>query len=265
MTKEKSTADMEERKLSRRKWLKRLLLAAPFVGALNAFWWEPTWLKVTRPKLTLPNARTRIIHLTDLHHKGDRAWLEKVVRTINALEPQIVCFTGDLVEEKSFLGETLEILSGIKAPIFGVPGNHDDWSGINFTEVKKSFQKSGGDWLEDGVVLLDNGRLAIVGATTKKATPTAPQAERRVLLFHYPQWVEKLGTQTFDLMLAGHSHGGQVRLPGIGALLVPFQVGQYDLGLFETKAGPLYVSSGIGWFMWKLRFNCRPEVAVFEV
>jgi uncharacterized protein len=66
-------------------------------------------------------------------------------------------------------------------------------------------------------------------------------------------------------MLAGHSHGGQVRLPGIGPLIVPFQVGRYDLGLFQTKAGPLYVSSGIGWFMWKLRFNCRPEIAVFEV
>ncbi len=264
MAKETATAT-EARKLSRRRWLKRLLLAAPFVGALNAFWWEPTWLKVTRPKLTLPNAKTRIVHLTDLHHKGDRAWLGKVVRTINALKPHIVCFTGDLVEEKSFLGETLEILSGIKAPIFGVPGNHDDWSGINFTEIKKSLQKNGGDWLEDASVLLDNGRLAIIGATTNKAMPPAPKADRRVLMFHYPLWVEKLGNQTYDLMLAGHSHGGQVRLPGFGALILPHQVGKYDLGMFQTKSGPLYVSAGIGCFMWQLRFNCRPELAEFEV
>lgn len=257
--------DAQERKLSRRKWLIRLLLAAPVLGGLNALWWEPTWLKVSRPKLTLPNAKTRIVHLTDIHHKGDRAWLEKVVQKVNAQEPKVVCFTGDLLEQKEFLAETLEILGGIKAPIFGVPGNHDDWSGINFSEVKKSFQKSGGDWLEDASVTLENGRLAIIGLTAKKALPPLPKADRRVLLFHYPQWVEKLGGQTFDLMLAGHSHGGQVRLPGIGALIVPFQVGKYDLGLFQTPAGPLYVSSGIGWFMWKLRFNCRPEVAVFEV
>jgi hypothetical protein len=264
MAKETSTAN-EARKLSRRRWLKGLLLATPLLGGLNALWWEPTWLKVSRPKLVLPNARTRLVHLTDLHHKGDRAWLDKVVKTVNGLEPQVVCFTGDLVERKEFLPETLEILGGIKAPIFGVPGNHDDWSGINFTEVKKSFQKTGGDWLEDASVLLEGGRLAMVGATAKKVTPQAPQAERRVLLFHYPQWVEKLGGQKFDLMLAGHSHGGQVRLPGIGALILPYQVGRYDLGLFQTPAGPLYVSAGIGWFMWKLRFNCRPELAVFEV
>ncbi|HEY1173929.1 MAG TPA: metallophosphoesterase [Verrucomicrobiae bacterium] len=258
-------AQNEGRKLTRRRWIIGTLLAAPILGALNALWWEPTWLKVSRPKLSLPNARTRIVHLTDLHHKGDRAWLEKVVKAVNTQEPKIVCFTGDLVEESSHLAETLEILSGIKAPIFGVPGNHDDWSGINFTEVKKSFQKNGGDWLEDGSVTLENGRLAIVGSTIKKAMPVMPTAERRIALFHYPQWVEKLGGQKYDLMLAGHSHGGQVRIPGYGPLIVPFQVGRYDLGLFQTAAGPLYVSSGIGWFMWKLRFNCRPEIAVFEV
>lgn len=258
-------ADADERKLTRRKWIKRALLAAPVLSALNAFWWEPTWLKVSRPKLSLPDAKTHIVHLTDLHHKGNRDWLEKVVQTINRLEPHVVCFTGDLVEDKAFLPETLEILSAIKAPILGVPGNHDDWSGINFADVKKSFQKSGGDWLEDASVTMHNGRLAIVGATTKKAAPSAPKADRRVLMFHYPQWVEKVGAQTYDLMLAGHSHGGQVRLPGIGALIVPFQVGRYDLGMFQTPAGPLYVSAGIGCFMMNVRFNCRPELAVFEV
>jgi predicted MPP superfamily phosphohydrolase len=255
----------EDRKLSRRKWLKRAFFATPVMAGLNGLWWEPGWLKVSRPALTVTNAKTRLVHITDLHHKGDRVWLEKVVQTINRLEPKAVCFTGDLLEHKQCLGETLEILSGLKAPIFGVPGNHDDSSGINFTTVQEAFQKSGGDWLEDKAVTADNGRLAIIGATTKRGLPVTPKAERRILLFHYPQWVEQLGTQTFDLMLAGHSHGGQVRLPFIGALIVPHRVGRYDLGLYETPAGPLYVSSGIGWLTLKLRFNCRPEVAVFEV
>jgi len=254
-----------ERSVSRRKWFQRMLLATPVLAGVNAFYVEPGWLKVSRPKLALPNARTRLVHITDVHHKGDRAALEKVVATVNRLEPQAVCFTGDLLEHKRFLGETLEILSGIKAPIFGVPGNHDDSSGINFTVVKESFKKSGGDWLEDGVVTADNGRLAIIGATTKRGLPARSKAERQVLLFHYPQWVEQLGEQTFDLMLAGHSHGGQVRLPVLGALILPRRVGRYELGLYQTPAGPLYVSSGIGWLTFKLRFNCRPEVAVFEV
>ncbi len=81
---------------------------------------------------------------------------------------------------------------------------------------------------------------------------------------HYPAWVEKFATQKFDLLLAGHSHGGQVRLPFFGPLYVPFGVEQYDLGRFETKAGVLYVNPGIGWFPWPIRFNCRPEITVFE-
>lgn len=260
MSKEPKSAGM-----NRRQWLKRLLLASPFMAGANAFWWEPSWLKVARPKVELPDAKTRIVHITDVHHKGDRDYLEKVVQTVNRLEPKVVCFTGDLVEQRAHLGEALEILGGLKAPIFGVPGNHDDSSGINFTEIKESFRKNGGDWLVDQSVTLENGRLAIIGATAKFGLPMIPRAERKVLLFHYPQWVESLGAQKFDLMLAGHSHGGQVRLPIIGALLVPHRVGRYDLGLFSTPAGPLYVNPGIGYLTLKVRFNCRPEVTVFEV
>jgi hypothetical protein len=82
---------------------------------------------------------------------------------------------------------------------------------------------------------------------------------------HYPAWIEKLEGKGFDLVLAGHSHGGQVRLPFYGPVFLPFGVGRYDLGLFRTVSGPLYVNSGIGWFPVPIRFNCRPEITVFEL
>jgi predicted MPP superfamily phosphohydrolase len=82
---------------------------------------------------------------------------------------------------------------------------------------------------------------------------------------HYPAWVNRFKNQHCDLMLAGHSHGGQFRLPLIGSLVVPYNVDQYDMGLFQTAAGPLYVNPGIGWFYMNVRFNCRPEVTVVEV
>ena len=63
-------------------------------------------------------------------------------------------------------------------------------------------------------------------------------------------------------MLAGHSHGGQVRIPFYGPIIVPYAVDEYDLGLFQTKSGPLYVTSGIGWYPVPIRFNCRPEITV---
>ena len=75
----------------------------------------------------------------------------------------------------------------------------------------------------------------------------------------------ELGEGKFDAILAGHSHGGQVRIPFYGAMIVPYNTGKYELGLFNTKSGPLYVSSGVGWFYLNMRFNCRPEIVVFEI
>jgi predicted MPP superfamily phosphohydrolase len=66
-------------------------------------------------------------------------------------------------------------------------------------------------------------------------------------------------------MLAGHSHGGQVRLPFYGALVIPFGVDDYELGRFDTPAGPLYVGAGIGTFYLDVRFNCRPELTLIEI
>jgi predicted MPP superfamily phosphohydrolase len=82
---------------------------------------------------------------------------------------------------------------------------------------------------------------------------------------HYPAWVERLGGQTFSLLLAGHSHGGQVRVPFYGPIFVPFGVGRYVMGSYQTGSGPLYVNPGIGWFPVPIRFNCRPEITVFEI
>ena len=86
-----------------------------------------------------------------------------------------------------------------------------------------------------------------------------------LLLVHYPSWADVFAEQRFDLILAGHTHGGQVRLPFIGPLILPFDSGTYDLGLFQTGSGPLYVSSGVGNFYADVRFNCRPEIVVFEI
>jgi predicted MPP superfamily phosphohydrolase len=113
------------------------------------------------------------------------------------------------------------------------------------------------------------GKINLIGAvlnwTDRAAMMRNPQA-KNILLTHYPASVKKLGDGKFDLILAGHSHGGQVRIPFYGPIVVPFNVGEYDLGLFETKAGPLYVNPGIGYLHnFDFRFNCRPEITVIEV
>ncbi len=78
----------------------------------------------------------------------------------------------------------------------------------------------------------------------------------------YPELADRLDGARFDLIMAGHSHGGQVRVPFFGPLFLPWGVGRYDLGRFETAGGPLYVNAGIGTYHLPLRFNCRPEITL---
>jgi len=256
-------------KISRRKFLAAALLATPCAAVADAKWLEPTWLKVRQVPLAGDKLGCRLVHFSDLHHKGDTGYLKSVVRQINALSPDFACFTGDIMEDGKFLPEALEILSGVQSPMFGVPGNHDYWSQVPFAPIQKCFAATGGAWLMNERTEIAGGKINLIGITynplPQLLAAKSPPA-KNILLMHYPAWVKQLGGAKFDLLLAGHSHGGQVRIPFYGPVVVPFDVGEYDLGLFPTRAGPLYVNPGIGYLAnFDFRFNCRPEITVFEV
>jgi len=253
--------------MSRRRFLLLAALASPALLWADAKWIEPQWVKVRSIKLAKGRPAHRIVHITDIHHKGDRPYLESVVRKVNALSPDAVCFTGDLIEERHFAPEALQILEGIKSPLFGVPGNHDYWCRADFDAFQKSFARTGGAWLLDSRAAAAGGDIQITGTTCLRGRPArlAPAAGgKNILLLHYPLMADEV-KHKFDLLLAGHSHGGQVRIPFYGALVLPFWVGRYQVGLFELPAGPLYVNPGIGWLGTPIRFNCRPEITVFEI
>jgi predicted MPP superfamily phosphohydrolase len=259
-------------RLSRRKFIYGALgalVATPLVVVADAKWFEPNWLKIRRVRIGSGTPSHRLVHFTDTHHKGDRAYLETVVKTINSLSPDFVCFTGDIVEEMKFLTEALAVLSGIKSPMYGVPGNHDYWSSISFTPVHQCFNATGGAWLMDESRKIADGKIMLHGSSCSHDSPgkfIPDPAAKNILLLHYPASVKKVLDQKFDLVLAGHSHGGQVRIPFYGPLIVPFAVDEFDLGLYQTKAGPLYVNAGIGYiYSYNFRFNCRPEITVIEI
>lgn len=227
---------------------------------------EPNWIKVRKVNLAKEKPTHRIVHFTDLHHKGDRKFLQSAIRKINALSPDQVCFTGDIIEDAEFLPEALELFQTIKSPLYGVPGNHDYWANADFAVVAKAFANTGGRWLMDESVSAVADQINIAGVTCSKPPHLSLNArQKNIVLIHYPEWVDKLGDYKFDLALAGHSHGGQVRIPFVGPLVIPWGVGRYDLGHFKTNSGPLYVGAGLGWFYLNLRFNCRPEIAVIEI
>jgi|ERR1017187_430939 predicted MPP superfamily phosphohydrolase len=259
---------MKFRKLNRRRFLLAAALLTPLAVVADAKWIEPTWVKLRRLRLTKDKPAHRFVHFTDLHHKGDRDYARSVVKTINSLSPDFICFTGDLIEEGRFLPEALDILSGIKAPLFGIPGNHDYWSKASFEPIGTCFAATGGAWLVNEERVIADGKINLIGQAQlgpKHPLPSAKPGMKNILLMHYPAWVKKLGGQKFDLILAGHSHGGQVRIPFYGPVIVPFAVDEFDMGLYQTVNGPLYVNPGIGWFPFPIRFNCRPEITEIEI
>jgi predicted MPP superfamily phosphohydrolase len=260
---------MKLKTISRRKFIFTALLAAPLAMGAEAATVEPTWLKVRRLRIGNGQPVCRLAHFSDIHHKGDRAYLQTVVDTINSLAPDFACFTGDLVERKEHLPAALEILSGSKVPLFGVPGNHDFWSQIPFKPVEECFAATGGAWLMNNSCEIPGKNINLVGTICvipQLPLPPSRPESRNILLTHYPAHVKKLDGRKFDLLLAGHSHGGQVRLPFYGPLVLPSHVDEYDMGLFQTPAGPLNVNPGIGYIGdYDIRFNCRPEITVIEI
>lgn len=253
------------RRLTRRQFLGLGLVALPAAAGIDGRFAEPTWLRVTHFDLQ-PEPTCRFVQFSDLHYKGDAEYAASVVRKINALEPEFVCFNGDLVEDKRFAPAALDFIRQIERPVYGCPGNWDYGSGADFQEYEKVFRATGGAWLEDRSVVLPRQNIELIGMGLRGVHMLGEsQAMRRVLLVHYPTQADRLEGRRYDLILAGHSHGGQVRLPIYGALVLPYGVGGYQRGRYESLGGPLYVNVGIGTYMFPVRFNCRPEITVVRL
>lgn len=251
--------------MTRRKFLGLGLLALPAAGGIDAKWIEPGFLRVRELQLH-GGKRARFVHFSDFHYKGDARFANQVVGKINELAPDFVCFTGDLIEDRAFVPEALEFVRQIKVPVYGVPGNHDYSSKAPFAEYENAFAATGGGWLPARNVTLPKYDLQIVGmGITGLDMHSATSASRRILLMHYPAVADRLGEERFDLILAGHSHGGQVRLPFLGAIVLPPAVGKYEFGYYETQGGPLNVNPGIGTYIVPWRFNCRPELTLVTI
>jgi len=241
------------------------------VVAAYALFIEPTWLKVKTISLH-SSPKVRIVHFSDIHYKGNSNYLARVVNQINDLKPDCVCFSGDLAEKSEYLDEALAVISKINTPMYGCPGNHDHWNNAALDRVRKAFHATGDEWLVDGSAVLSNMGVIVTGYggmrafdTTVKDTAAITNNSINICLAHYPAQASLVPTNTFDIILSGHSHGGQVRLPFIGALVMPSGVDEYDRGLFNTPAGPLYVTPGLGTFLLPVRLFCRPEITVIEL
>ena len=171
--------------------------------------------------------------------------------------------------------ELSTMLAQLDAPdgIFTVFGNHDYW--VNPQDCQEELAQTGIRVLHNEQISIDRGlkRITVTGLEDYwSSIPKLPErlsaARTNILLTHNPDLIAELlgGTAAkFDLALAGHTHGGQIRLPFIGALHYNISTPMLAEGLIRTEAGYVYTSRGIGTILLPIRLNCRPEVAVFSL
>lgn len=263
-------------------------LAAAVVTALavRAFVIEPASVEVTFHELPVPDLPrewhgARLIHLTDLHYGNPRserllAWM---VKTVNALEPDLIAITGDFVVRHSHeVGPCLRFLRRLRSRhgILGTLGDHDyhEREQVPFAELVEGLQAAGVHLLRNSAVELPGGlRIAGTDPTTGKvAQANLPAALRdggpelpHLLLSHSPDIILEASRDGVPLVLCGHTHGGQVVAPGYGPPVTHTLVGK-DHASGWSRKGPtrMYTGRGLG-SHYSLRFLCRPEIAVFRM
>ena len=247
---------------------------------------EPVWLQRTRTRVHVRGLHPalegfRIALLTDLHAgAGTPLWLvRRACRMAMGARPHLVAVTGDLAADdwRSF-GPVLDAMACVRAPhgVWAVPGNHDYEVGIGRWHREVAAHPVIRD-LTNGAVVerVGEARLCIAGVDdwsrgrpSLASLPDPAERDFTLLLAHSPDQAEKArrSCDAVDLVVSGHTHGGQVRLPFVGALRNPAEREElYEEGLRRRPWTQVYVSRGVGTVHLPVRFLCRPEVAVLEL
>lgn len=171
------------------------------------------------------------------------------------------------------LVELTELLARAKsqAGTFAVLGNHDHW--IDADRIEAALSAIGIAVLRNRSVPLPGSRHFRLtgiesywgGTPDPKALDAAPPDARHILLVHEPDPFDRLTDSRIVLQVSGHTHGGQVRVPGFGALHLPRLGRRYQAGLYEVDGRRLYVNRGLGTVAHHVRVNCRPELTLFTL
>jgi predicted MPP superfamily phosphohydrolase len=243
-------------------------------------WIERRWVEITR--ITIPTSKlapgsepVRIIHLSDFHCTEDDTVEKRLPDLIHPFRPDLILLTGDYLGSLTGTATLERLLKGLHSShgLFAVLGNHEVW----YTPGLDLFTKT-------PVVLLNNEarRLVVRNASIclfgvqlddeEKAIPSLKELSSdaiNVVLYHYPDFIERVSGMEIDLLLSGHTHGGQIALPFWGAIVTLSKSWKkYERGLYRSGGTSLYVSRGLGsysGFFPAIRFFSRPEIAVIDL
>lgn len=253
-------------------------LAVLLVALLSWVIWENVTVGLTEYTVmeeNLPAAfdGCHIAHVSDLHNSG--LW-KKTAAILQEAKPDIICITGDIVDYNrtnidtalAFAAEAVKI-----APCYYITGNHELLlETADYDKLIEGLKACGVIVLEDEAVMLErNGqRICLAGVSWGSMAflgELALHEEYTILLAHGPENFESYAAAGYDLVLSGHVHGGQFRLPFVGGLYGPGQglFPKYDSGVYSSGDTDMVVSRGIGNSVIPVRFNNRPEVILITL
>ena len=250
---------------------------------------EYTITKLNLPIRNLPDAFVgfRIVQLSDIHlEEFTEPWfLQRMIAETNTLNPDLVLLTGDFISRGPrelavayrAAGVAAELLEDLRAPQrFAVLGNHDVAVGANV--VINNLETHDTPVLIDSYFALERGSDRIWLAGADDATERSPDLDMAIpadpkapviLMAHEPDFADHVRKHPrfplVDLMLSGHSHGGQVRLPGVGPLILPPLGKKYVAGHYQFDHMQLYVNRGLGTVGLPFRLNCPAEITQFTL
>ncbi|MBV9087400.1 MAG: metallophosphoesterase [Acidobacteriaceae bacterium] len=252
---------------------------------------EPHHALVENVEIRLPHLPDafrgfRIAQLSDIHFGPfiGEPIVQQAVRTVLALQPDLVVLTGDYVSHPLHtqhgiegarkaepLAEVLRELSSIQ--MVGVLGNHDHWNNGDF--VSSALRRNRVEVLENQSLAIERGgeRLWIAGVDDvlarkndiDKTLRGTSAGETVILLAHEPDFADQAANFPVHLQLSGHSHGGQVRIPGVGAPILPPLGTKYPIGLTRVRDLQVYTNRGLGVIAPPVRFNCPPEITLITL
>jgi predicted MPP superfamily phosphohydrolase len=270
-----------------RRWSRRRILGGIAVAAAGIIadecWWESRRLVVERLSLAFPDLPPgleglRMVQLSDLHRSavvGQRE-IEHAVARANSLAPDLMVLTGDYVTlGRQYAEPCAAALSVLRAPLgrYAILGNHDH--GVGAEAVAAALRHAGLTVLRNQAQPVGRGGadLWLIGmddATFHKhdvgtALQGVPDSGFKVALMHEPDLADEIARYPVQLQLSGHSHGGQICLPGIGPLHLPKLGRRYPTGLYRVGPLRLYTNRGVGRIRPAVRFNCPPEITLITL
>ena len=269
--------------------MSKTILIILFMGMLTfgyyALVFEPNNIKIERQVVAIENLPqtfdgVKIAQLSDLHSLWFGSQEKRILEILEELKPDFVFITGDFVDPTTKITKGVESVTKLwgelgneyKNRIFGVFGNHD-------TPLVRNLLKRSGITIlenENKKIFINNEFIYLIGVddpwtgrhNLAKAMEGIETEAPKILLSHSPDIIEEIKKEKIDidLILAGHTHGGQVRIPFLGAPWTPSKYGQkYAQGLFEINSTYLYVNRGIGTSLLPIRFNCPPEITLIKL